>query len=475
MATYTRFGFISALFCFIFYPTLSDLFDRWIQIDGSQSHGIVIVALFATLFTEKLKTISAPSTRPFYGVGITALSLCSVSWYISANLNIEIFEQTLLLPIILFLCWSLMGMKAAVSLLPIITMLIFSIPVWNYLTVSLVNLSSDVVGFLVGLSGITAFIDGSSIYLTHGRIYIAEGCSGLRYLTISLALAYYLILTSTTHFKTNLKLILSAIALGLITNWLRIYIIVMVAHYSQMENSLVEDHEAFGWILFICVSAPFFFFVKTLPKAVLTEPAETSKLKLPLTLLSIPAMIIGPALYLLTNPENNTTPIKDWTQFGYQEMVDGEHLQPYKHPDSQLNLIKNEGTTTTELAIHWRQSQQDDMVPYVGDTFNGSHWRIVSTEIIDYADHTAKLSVFRQQSYGQFACTLSWYSIGHFDTPHYYQTKILQIPSSIINANSHFVAVVITREIDNQNCQKDKQSLINTAIDIHKELQQLLD
>jgi hypothetical protein len=113
-----------------------DLLDRWIQLDGSQSHGLIIVVLFATLFTGKLKTIPAPSARAFYGVGITALSICSAGWYISANLNIEIFEQALLLPIIFFLCWGLMGMKAAVSLLPIIFILIFSIPVWNYLTAS---------------------------------------------------------------------------------------------------------------------------------------------------------------------------------------------------------------------------------------------------------------------------------------------------------------------------------------------------
>ena len=116
------------------------------------------------------------------------------------------------------------------------------------------------VGQLVELAGITAHIDGTTISLPYGQIIIADGCSGLRYMVIALALGH--MLACLNHYPTQGYWLSMALALllGLATNWVRIFVLVLVGYYTQMKSSLVGDHETFGWLLFAAVVLPPLYF-----------------------------------------------------------------------------------------------------------------------------------------------------------------------------------------------------------------------
>tara|TARA_B110000879_G_scaffold9192_1_gene11793 strand:- start:1931 stop:2770 length:840 start_codon:yes stop_codon:yes gene_type:complete len=45
-------------------------------------------------------------------------------------------------------------------------------------------------------------------------------------------------------------IIAMAIAIALVGNWVRVLILVLVAHYSEMENALVHNHGFFGWAVY---------------------------------------------------------------------------------------------------------------------------------------------------------------------------------------------------------------------------------
>ena len=58
MATYRNFAIVAAIVIVAFYQTLVDLMGNWLKFDESQSHGLIIIALFIHLFTGQLKTIT---------------------------------------------------------------------------------------------------------------------------------------------------------------------------------------------------------------------------------------------------------------------------------------------------------------------------------------------------------------------------------------------------------------------------------
>ena len=535
LATYRNAAIITAVVVLAFYPTLTDLMATWLKFDESQSHGLVVIALFAHLFTKQLRQLPPASQSPNW-LGVVALTASSVAWCLAATLNIEAIEQVLLLPILFFLCWALLGFRSAMALAPSISLLLFAIPVWDYLTPALIDTSSEVVMQLIRLSNITALIDGNSIYLPHGRIDIADGCSGLRYFTIALALAYYLILTSETNWLTKAKLLGTAIALGLLTNWLRIYIIIMVAHFTDMQSSLVKDHEMFGWFLFFIVCLPLVYFSRTLPlrqqapAAVATNTdtntdttADTNASNAATThtspqaaltiVLSIVAMTCGPALYRLMNTNVTTPVIGDWQQLGYQQLTtpgDG----PFQLPQARLNLHKtntsstsktsirgirnsNTGSANTgnantnnasnstlngmatrieqDIAIHWQQNKDSDLVPYIANSLNREQWTRLQTSTLQMPNqHALQLNLYSKKGTAtQFSCSVSWYRVGGIVSTNYYIAKLLQIPA-LLSQKKLFAAAVITAPANTPSCEQLQQPLIDAASATHKDLLRLI-
>src|SRR5690606_24456170 len=79
---------------------------------------------------------------------------------------------------------------------------------------------------------------------------VVEGCSGLRYLIASITLGcLYAYLTYRSQVR---RLVFVAVALifPVIANGLRAYMIVMIAHLSDMKLALGVDHFIYGWVFF---------------------------------------------------------------------------------------------------------------------------------------------------------------------------------------------------------------------------------
>ncbi|RYY02687.1 MAG: hypothetical protein EOO53_10550 [Gammaproteobacteria bacterium] len=168
-----------------FHSTVTSLFSRWLKLDQSLSHGLPTAAIFIFLLwriSAQPGKRNSTSTHWFVSIVLGFLSVC---WYLVEAINLELISAVLLLVIFTFYVASSFSLTTARQLLPLITIFVFTIPIWSELTDMLVQLSSFVVGHGVEVIGITAFIEGNNILIPSGIIQIAEGCSGLRYLTIN--------------------------------------------------------------------------------------------------------------------------------------------------------------------------------------------------------------------------------------------------------------------------------------------------
>ena len=52
---------------------------------------------------------------------------------------------------------------------------------------------------------------------------------------------------------------LAAIGLALVANWIRVFVIIYVGHESNMQSSLINEHDNFGWLVFAVTLVPLFF------------------------------------------------------------------------------------------------------------------------------------------------------------------------------------------------------------------------
>lgn len=133
--------------------------------------------------------------------------------------------------------------------------LIFIFPLWGVLTNVLQDVSVIAVTYMMSFTGIPTYVEAQYITIPSGVFEIADGCSGLRYIIVSLAISSLFIFLYINNVRKALIFLSIAILGALITNWIRITALILIGDYTEMQSSLMEDHNTFGWYLYI----PFMF------------------------------------------------------------------------------------------------------------------------------------------------------------------------------------------------------------------------
>jgi exosortase A len=123
----------------------------------------------------------------------------------------------------------------------------------------LMDFTADFTVGMVQLTGIPVYREGTFFQLPTGNWSVIEACSGVRYLIASITLGtLYAYLTYTSYLKRTL-FIIASIIVPIIANGLRAYMIVMIAHLSDMKLALGVDHLIYGWVWFGIVIFIMFF------------------------------------------------------------------------------------------------------------------------------------------------------------------------------------------------------------------------
>lgn len=250
--------------CAVYLDSLRPLVAKWLMFDQSTGHALVLFLVVCGWLWSGREQFDrfarAPSRR---GVGM--IGLASLAWFAAALGDIELIEQLAMLAMLYSLAVLVAGWRSAISIAPQLGMLLFCIPIWDELNDQLVDLSAFVVGGFFSFTPITSHVAGNAISLPAGTIVIADGCSGLRYLIVGLAMANLASSLNRLTLKSQLIANLLALLLMLAVNWVRIIVIVIAAYVTDMQADLVRHHENFGWMLFGGALLPLLLYARYAP------------------------------------------------------------------------------------------------------------------------------------------------------------------------------------------------------------------
>lgn len=245
--------------------SLRPLVSQWLQFDQSLGHAfalfLIICGWLWSLRTRFDAVARAPSLR-----GVALLGAASLAWLLAALGDIDLLEQLALIPLFGAIAVLVAGWRSALKLAPPLAMLLFCIPVWDELNEQLVDMSAWAVGNVLSVLSITSYMQGNTVVLPSGNVVIADGCSGLRYLIVGLAMANLASSINRLGWRHQLLANLLALVLMVGLNWLRIIVIVVMAYTTEMQTSLVRNHEGFGWVLFGIALIPLLLFVRAAPQ-----------------------------------------------------------------------------------------------------------------------------------------------------------------------------------------------------------------
>jgi len=244
------------------------------------------------------------------------------------------------------------------------------------LTNTLQDISVSVVTYFMGFTGVPTYVEGNLVTIPAGVFEIADGCSGLRYMIVSLAISSLFSFLYINNVKKAVGFFTLAIFGALLTNWIRITALILIGEYTNMESSLMADHNTFGWYLFI----PFMFILfwwgnKNADIDLTTEhPTNTPVSKSP-NKLSVAAIIAMLGLSSTTFSTMLITTPGDSTSDAAFE------VKPLIHFYSFVTGHVSSKNNNTELTYYFNGEELDGKPTYYENNLIPTDWKLMSEEI----------------------------------------------------------------------------------------------
>src|SRR5690606_9423413 len=160
------------------------------------------------------------------------LSVMAILAISIAAQQVSIIRLLFPLYVILLFCTLV---KPSLALVVPLALLWFISPVWGSLTGPLQYISVVITKFIMQLTHIPVYVDGNFVQIPQGVFEIAEGCSGLRYFIVSLALSTLLCHLHLRKLKNMILLTLCAVVGAILVNGIRIVLIILIGYYSDMQ------------------------------------------------------------------------------------------------------------------------------------------------------------------------------------------------------------------------------------------------
>jgi len=248
------------------WPSFTALHVAWTDWNASPvAHGYLIAAIFAWLLWRDAG-LGMPARSRVPPIYMLALIACSLLWLFAVQAGFQALEF-LVLPL---LAWAALaaswGTSTARRAAFPVAMLYFAMPLWGLVNWPFQWATVYAVRFALRLFDIPAYFDANHVHIPAGTFEIAGGCSGLHFVVVGAALATLLGELRGDDWRGRFKLLALAIGLSVLTNWVRVFTIILAGHFTHMQHYLVtRSHYGYGWLLFAVALAAFFVLERRIP------------------------------------------------------------------------------------------------------------------------------------------------------------------------------------------------------------------
>lgn len=286
--SWTAIAVLTGLLVYSYWPGLLNARSSW---DNPQySHGwIVPLFTLGLLFwwRQPVADEIAPWER-VAGLGLLAASFAlrlAVARYRIVTIDMYTFVPAVAGVFLMVGGWRMFRWAWAP-----IAFLIFMYPLpdeaTRYLLGPLQTLATIVSTYALQTLGLDAYREGNQIVLGEMHLGVVDACSGLRMLTIFVALSVALVMLGDRDWWENVVVIASAIPIALIVNSIRITVTGLLYQVSSSEVAEMVFHDLAGWVMMPMALGMLFLLQQTLAKLFFIEDAELA----PITAKGLPAV-----------------------------------------------------------------------------------------------------------------------------------------------------------------------------------------
>jgi exosortase A len=217
------------------------------------SHCFLIIPIALYLVWRRRAELAAAPVAPDWRGG-AAVALAALLWLLGAATGTLLVQEASLVVIIQALILAIYGRYVFRVLLFPLLFLFFAVPFGMELIPPLQTVTAILSVALLKLVGVPVYSDGYLISVPTGNWYVADACSGIRYVIASLALGALFAGTMYVTWWRRALVFLVAVAVPIAANGVRAFGIILIAYLTDNEVATGIDHLIYGWLFFTLVS-----------------------------------------------------------------------------------------------------------------------------------------------------------------------------------------------------------------------------
>jgi len=233
-----------------YWNTLTYLAGFWNLPEYSHGYLVPLFTLALLWMRRQPVTDATPQAR---WCGLAILGLGLAMRVAGSHFNYQYVDALSFLPSLVGIVLMTTGFPTLRWAGPAIAFLIFMYPLPGFLHLRLLTplqrVATVASTYALQTIGIEAYHDGNTIHLDNVDLGVVDACSGLRMLTIFLALAVAITLVTTRPWWEQLIIVASAIPIALIVNITRITVtgILHLTVGTQVADAVFHDFA--GWVM----------------------------------------------------------------------------------------------------------------------------------------------------------------------------------------------------------------------------------
>lgn len=241
-------GFVLLIIFALYWSTFYSMVEIW-ERSETFTHGFLIFPISAWLIWGRRHHLARIEPVPDWR-GLILMAMAGAAWLLASAGSVNVVAQYAFIALLIAAVWAVLGLRVVWTLFFPLMFLFFAVPVGEFLIPPLMEFTADFTVTALQLTGIPVYREGTFFSIPSGDWSVVEGCSGLRYLIASVTLGCLYAYLTYRSWKRRLIFTLASLIIPVLANGGRAYMIVMIAHLSDMKLALGVDHYIYGWVWF---------------------------------------------------------------------------------------------------------------------------------------------------------------------------------------------------------------------------------
>ncbi len=213
------------------------------------AHAFLVPPIVLWLVWRQRAHLARVTPRPQL-LWLLPLACAAFGWLLADLAGVNAGSQLMVTAMLVLSVPAVLGWAVARLILFPLLFLFFMVPIGEFMLPQMMEWTADFTVAAIALSGIPVYREGLQFVIPSGNWSVVEACSGVRYLIASFMVGTLFAYLNYRSWQRRAVFMLVSIAVPIVANWVRAYMIVMLGHLSGNELAVGADHLVYGWVFF---------------------------------------------------------------------------------------------------------------------------------------------------------------------------------------------------------------------------------